>query len=67
MDRENTIFEFTEDMADTLHQHFHAYARDGRVTLELRGGGVWLIHPVAGKPQFLGAARPLQLHRSPPH
>ena len=59
MNRGATTVEFTRDMADTLSRCFDVYAEDGRVTLELHAGGVWLLDPATGGRSFLGAARPL--------
>ena len=54
-----TTVEFTEDMAWTLMTTFKHYAREGVVTLELRAGGLWLVHPATNSRQFLGATKPL--------
>lgn len=50
------LAEFTEDMADTLHEYFQSYAVEGVVSVEVSTHGLWLVNPVGGR-QFLGLAR----------
>lgn len=54
---------FTADMAETLVRFFHAYAREGVVTLELTERGLWLVHPHDRSRQFLGQAVPNERER----
>lgn len=47
---------FTKDMAETLLRFFHAYQREGVVTLQLTERGLWLVNPHDDTRQFLGQA-----------
>lgn len=51
------VAEFTEDMVNTLCQHFGTFQSDGLVKVEVTSRGLWLQHPATGFRQFLGLAR----------
>lgn len=53
----HAVAEFTEDMVQTLSEHFRAYQAGGVVTIEVTSRGLWLQHPATGTRQFLGLAR----------
>lgn len=53
--RSNTNFEFTEDMAETLKEHFADFAEDGVVRIEKDEIGLWLVS--SHRRAFLGLAR----------
>lgn len=50
--------QLTRDMAETLVTHFASFEADGVVTIEFKGGGLWLVH-ASGFRQFLGSTKRL--------